>query len=143
MKKSSIYSIFEYYSLFYCHLIYGIQVWGCSFSTSTNTLFTKQNDAIRLVCQVMQVMYSAHTEPLLKSLEILPLFSAFLHFECKCALNGSKNGKPFFSKCKYKYWCRARHSFYLFCNFWYDTIHTLFFLGMFSCWVYFLPELGK
>jgi hypothetical protein len=23
------------------------------------------------------------------------------------------------------------------------TIHTLFFLGMFSCWVFFLPELGK
>jgi hypothetical protein len=23
------------------------------------------------------------------------------------------------------------------------TIHTLFFLGMFSCWVFFPPELGK
>ncbi len=23
------------------------------------------------------------------------------------------------------------------------TIHTLFFRGMFSCWVFFLPELGK
>ncbi len=23
------------------------------------------------------------------------------------------------------------------------TIHTLFFLGMFACWVFFLPELGK
>jgi len=23
------------------------------------------------------------------------------------------------------------------------TIHTLFFLGMFSCWVFLLPELGK
>ncbi len=38
----------------------------------------------------------------------------------------------------FKFWCRARHSFYLFCNFSYDT----FFLGMFSCWAFFLPELG-
>ncbi len=42
-----------------------------------------------------------------------------------------------------KYWCRSRHSFYLFCYFTYDTVHTLFFLGMFSFWVFFLPELGK
>ncbi len=41
-----------------------------------------------------------------------------------------------------KFWCRARHSFYLFCNFSYDT-YTLFFLGMFSCWAFFLPEVGK
>jgi hypothetical protein len=34
----------------------------------------------------------------------------------------------------------AVHSFCLFCNFSYDTF-TLFFLGMFSCWVFFLPEL--
>ncbi len=29
--------------------------------------------------------------------------------------------------------------FYLFCYFTYDTVHT--FLGMFSCWVFFLPAL--
>ncbi len=40
------------------------------------------------------------------------------------------------------FWCRARYSFYLFCNFSYD-MYTLFFLGMFFCWVFFLPELGK
>jgi hypothetical protein len=40
-----------------------------------------------------------------------------------------------------KTWCRARHSFIYFIIS--LTIHTLFFLEIFSCWVFFLPELGS
>jgi hypothetical protein len=67
-----------YYSLVHCHLIYGIQIWSCGSSTSTNVLFKKQKAAIRIVSQVK---HSAHTEPLFKSLEILPLPSLISYFK--------------------------------------------------------------
>jgi hypothetical protein len=67
-----------YYSLVHCHLIYGIQIWGCSSATSINTLFKKQKAAIRIVCQEK---HFAHTEPLFKSLLILPLPSLVEFFK--------------------------------------------------------------
>ena len=67
-----------YYSLVHCHLIYGIQIWGCSSATSINTLFKKQKSAIRIVCQEK---HFAHTEPLFKSLLILPLPSLVEFFK--------------------------------------------------------------
>ena len=68
-----------YYSLIHCHLIYGIQIWGCSSPSITNNLFKKQKAAIRIVCNEK---YSAHPEPLFKSMEILPL-SSLIEFLCK------------------------------------------------------------
>jgi hypothetical protein len=45
----------------------------------TNNLFKKQKAAIRIVCNEK---YSAHPEPLFKSMEILPL-SSLIEFLCK------------------------------------------------------------
>ncbi len=67
-----------YYSLVHCHLIYGIQIWSCGSPTSTNVLFKKQKAAIRIISQVK---HSAHTEPLFRSLEILPLPSLISFFK--------------------------------------------------------------
>lgn len=65
-----------YYSLVHCHLIYGIQIWTCGTFSNTNCLFTKQKAAIRIV---LQKSYNTHTEPLFKSLGILP-FSSLSEF---------------------------------------------------------------
>lgn len=59
-----------YYALIHSHLIYGIQIWGCSSQTSLKPLITKQKNAIRLI---NSSSYNAHTENLFKSLGILPL----------------------------------------------------------------------
>jgi hypothetical protein len=59
-----------YYSLFHCHLIYGLEIWSSVPSSTLNPLIIKQKSAIRILANKS---YNAHTEPLFKSLEILPL----------------------------------------------------------------------
>ena len=59
-----------YYSLIHCHLIYGIQVWSCSSPSNITHLFRKQKAAIRTISDSR---YNSHTEPIFKSLNILPL----------------------------------------------------------------------
>jgi hypothetical protein len=59
-----------YYSIFHCHLIYAIQIWSSTTSSNYKGLFQLQKTAIRII---NNAKYNAHTEPLFKSSEILPL----------------------------------------------------------------------
>ena len=59
-----------YNSIFHCHLLYAIHIWSCSNSGPINDLFKLQKAAIRIIAGAG---YNAHTEPLFKRLEILPL----------------------------------------------------------------------
>ena len=59
-----------YYSTFHCHLIYAIQIWSCCPSANINELFKLQKNAVRILSNAK---YNAHTEPLFKKEEILPL----------------------------------------------------------------------
>lgn len=59
-----------YYSIFHCHLIYAIQIWSSCIPSLINELFKLQKSAIRIICNAS---YNAHTEPLFKKEEILPL----------------------------------------------------------------------
>jgi hypothetical protein len=60
------------------YLIYGIQVWSCAPKYILNELFKKQKTAIRLISSAK---YNAHTEPLFKTLDILPLPSLIQYFQ--------------------------------------------------------------
>jgi len=68
LSKKSLKTL--YYSLIHCHLIYGIQVWSCGTPSSITNLFRKQKAAIRIISNSR---YNSHTEPIFKSLCILPL----------------------------------------------------------------------
>jgi hypothetical protein len=59
-----------YYALVHCHLIYGIQIWSCTSESNLKPLVLKQKSAIRLI---NLSPYNAHTEPLFKMSNILPL----------------------------------------------------------------------
>jgi len=59
-----------YNSIFHCHLLYAIQIWSCSNSSGINELFKLQKAAVRIISHAK---YNAHTEPIFKKLQILPL----------------------------------------------------------------------
>jgi hypothetical protein len=59
-----------YYSLIYCHLIYGIQIWSCTSASNYGYFVTKQQNSIWIISFSK---YNAHTESLFKKLKILPL----------------------------------------------------------------------
>jgi hypothetical protein len=59
-----------YYSLFHSHLTYGIEIWSCVPPSHLKQLISKQKTAIRIISNSS---YNAHTEPIFKSLAILPL----------------------------------------------------------------------
>ena len=59
-----------YYSLIHSHFVYGIHTWSCSNPGSISKLFLKQKMAIRII---NNATFNAHTEPLFKKLNILPL----------------------------------------------------------------------
>ena len=59
-----------YNSIFHCHLLYAIQIWSCARSNLINEIYKMQMAAIRII---FGASYNAHTEPLFKKLEILPL----------------------------------------------------------------------
>ena len=59
-----------YFSLFHSHLIYAIQIWSCCTNSLLKDLFKLQKAAIRIISGSS---YNAHTEPLFKKAEILPL----------------------------------------------------------------------
>jgi hypothetical protein len=67
-----------YYSLVHCYLIYGIQIWSCAPSFIITDLLKKQKTAIRIITNSK---YNAHTEPLFKHLDILPLPSLIQYFK--------------------------------------------------------------
>jgi len=65
-----------YYSLFHCHLIYAAEIWSSAPEHLINQLFLKQKAAIRLIANAK---YNAHTQPLCKQFEILPLTKLILY----------------------------------------------------------------
>jgi hypothetical protein len=67
-----------YYSLVHCHLIYGVQVWSCVNQSLLKGIEKKQKDAIRIISLAS---YNAHTEPLFKKLNILPLKQLIDYFK--------------------------------------------------------------
>ena len=59
-----------YYSLIHCHLVYANLIWGSVKQSNLKKIFIKQKAAVRLIASAP---YNAHTEPIFKSLKILPL----------------------------------------------------------------------
>jgi hypothetical protein len=59
-----------YYALFHCNLIYCIPIWSSTANSNIKHILTLQKKAIRLI---VNANYNAHTEPLFKTLEILPI----------------------------------------------------------------------
>jgi len=59
-----------YYTLFHSHLVYANSVWTSTSSTNFEKVFKLQKAAIRIV---NAAKYNAHTEPLFKTSNILPL----------------------------------------------------------------------
>jgi Reverse transcriptase (RNA-dependent DNA polymerase) len=59
-----------YYALFHSHLIYAIQIWGCTNFSNLKRIVTKQKMTIRII---NNEKYNAHSEPLFKVSKILPL----------------------------------------------------------------------
>jgi hypothetical protein len=67
-----------YYSMVHCHLVYGNHIWGCANESSITELFRKQKAAVRIITNSS---YRAHTEPIFKKLNILPLPSLIEFFK--------------------------------------------------------------
>jgi len=63
-----------YYSLFNSHLIYASEIWSSTADTNLKAMLIKQKQAIRIVSKSKA---NAHTEPLFKSKNILPLIDLF------------------------------------------------------------------
>jgi hypothetical protein len=57
-----------YFTLFHCHLIYAVEIWGSANLASLNKIFKKQKAAVRIISNSK---YNSHTEPIFKKLEIL------------------------------------------------------------------------
>ena len=69
LNKTSLQLLYN--SIFHCHLLYSIQIWSCSSNNNNiNELFKLQKAAVRIISNAK---YNAHTEPLFKNLNILPL----------------------------------------------------------------------
>jgi len=82
-----------YYLLFHCHLIYAAEVWSSASTHLINQLILKQKAAIRIITKSS---YNAHTQPLFKRLEILPLeslikYHKLVFFSVSCAKKGTIN----------------------------------------------------
>ena len=67
-----------YYALVHSHFIYGIQIWSSTTASNLNGLFLKPKIAIRLI---NSEMCNAHTEPLFKKSNILPLHMLVDYFK--------------------------------------------------------------
>ena len=59
-----------YFSLVHCHLIYALPIWSSTTQNILENLETKQKIAIRIISHSK---YNAHSEPIFKKLNILPL----------------------------------------------------------------------
>jgi hypothetical protein len=56
--------------LIHSHLTYAIEIWGAAAQNLTHELYLKQKAAIRIICNSK---FNAHTAPLFKELDILPV----------------------------------------------------------------------
>ena len=67
-----------YYSLIHCHLVYANIIWGSARQSSYKCIYLKQKSAVRLISSAA---YNAHSEPLFKSNNILPLYKLIEFFK--------------------------------------------------------------
>jgi hypothetical protein len=67
-----------YYSLVHCHLVYGIHIWSCTNNSNFKNLEIKQKAAVRIITNSN---YNAHTEPIFKKTNILPLHFLAQYFK--------------------------------------------------------------
>jgi hypothetical protein len=61
-----------YYATIHSNLIFGIHIWSCTAESALHPLIVKQKMSIRIL---FNAAYNAHTEPLFKAGDILPLNS--------------------------------------------------------------------
>jgi hypothetical protein len=70
-----------YFALIHSHITYATEIWGSASQSLINEIYVKQKAAIRLISNAN---FNAHTAPLFKSLQILPVTllvkSAFINF---------------------------------------------------------------
>jgi hypothetical protein len=66
-----------YYSLFHCYLIYCIHIWSSTANSNLKHITVMQKKAVRLISNSN---YNAHSEPLFKSLSILPFNDLIFFF---------------------------------------------------------------
>ena len=78
LTKQALTSI--YYALFHSHLSYAIEIWSCTNNSHLQGLFKMQKAAVHIISNAP---YNAHSEPLFKSLEILPLSELAIFFKLK------------------------------------------------------------
>ena len=69
---------FIYYATFHSNIIYAIHIWSSVSENSYKGIFLKQKSAVRIVSGSR---YNAHTEPIFKKLNILPLPSLIEYFK--------------------------------------------------------------
>ena len=73
LNKSSLKNL--YHAYIYPYLTYCIEVWGCALKCQLNALLLLQKKSIRIM---IFSPYLAHTDPIYKDLEILPLDQIFI-----------------------------------------------------------------
>ena len=66
------------------YFVHGIQIWSCTSPSNLNILTVKQKAAIRIV---NSSSYNSHTEPIFKSLNILPLANLIEYFKIQFMFN--------------------------------------------------------
>ena len=101
-----------YYSMVHCHLVYGNQIWGCANASLITELYRKQKAAVRIISNSS---YRAHTEPIFKQFNILPLPSLIEFFKLQfmqrsiiirnCAEFNAKLKEHFLSKLSFTVNC--------------------------------------
>ena len=67
-----------YYALIHCHLVYANTIWSSTKESFYKSIYLKQKSAVRILTSSS---YNAHTEPLFKQLNILPLPKLCLYFK--------------------------------------------------------------
>ena len=73
LNKNSLKSL--YHAYIYPYLTYCVEVWGCASKCHLNSLFLLQKKILRIMTFSP---YLAHTDPLFKNLEILPIDKIFI-----------------------------------------------------------------
>ena len=73
LNKNSLKDV--YHAYIYPYLTYCIEVWGCASKCHLNSLFLLQKQILRIMTFSP---YLAHTDPVFKSLEILPIDKIFI-----------------------------------------------------------------
>jgi hypothetical protein len=95
-----------YYTLFHCHITYAIEIWSNVPPALLAPLIKKQKTAIRIISNMP---YNSHTEPLFKSLSILPLPDLIQFFNLKLFHSFKFNTAPFAFKNIWKTTLEQRH----------------------------------